>query len=76
MSLALIQGGGDIVEFLSDALERAQRGEFDAVAICCTTPSGIQWGSAWKEGTPAPWARLLASVTSAQHDMLAQAYHS
>ena len=42
MTLNLIQGGGDIVEFLSDALERAQRGEFDAVAICCTTPDGIQ----------------------------------
>jgi len=68
----LVYGGGDIVEALEDALQKAKAGEFDAVVIVGITKTGF-CGSHWAhvDDMAHPWARMLSAVASTQHELLA-----
>lgn len=69
--LRVILGNGDVVSFLENVLDKARSGEIDAVCICmCGTDAGLRWGWAYKPDAPAPFSRILATVASAQDDLL------
>lgn len=69
--LRLVYGGGEIVGFLREMLEAAERGEFESVAIATVEANGnIGSGLAFKDDASQIWARQLAAVANLQHDIL------
>jgi len=71
--LRLIPGGGDMVEAVEDLLEQIREGTVVGVVLCGITEKdggSCGWTWAYKDGISCPWARLLAIVSTAQHDLV------
>lgn len=70
-ALRLHVGGGDIVGYLEDLLERARAGEWQSLAVASVDRDGVQGvGFVWREDMPAPFSLILASVACMQHDLI------
>ena len=72
-ALRMIEGGKDIVEFCEGLLEQARAGEFTALAVA--TVEGpeedvLGMGYAYRDDMDHAFARILASVTSLQAELL------
>lgn len=69
--LRLVHGGRDLVETLEHHLERAKSGELEIVIVATVDRAGLQkWGWAYVDGTPVPWARMVAAIAGVQHDLM------
>lgn len=69
----IVHGGRDLVEVLEDALERAKSGELVGIVLCGVTANNhVGWHGAFVAGTPHVWARLVASLSSAQNELLTE----
>jgi hypothetical protein len=69
--LRVIEGGGDVVDYLEDLLESARKGEFEAVAVATVGSDGILGvGCSYRDDMDSAWARILASVVNLQHWLL------
>ena len=69
--LRLVHGGLDLVETLEHHLARAKAGELEIVIIATVDRESKQkWGWAYVDGTPVPWARMVAAIAGVQHDLM------
>ena len=69
--LRLVHGGIDLIETLEAYLARAKAGELEIVVVAAVDRDGVQkWGWAYVDGTPVPWARMVAAVAGVQHDLM------
>lgn len=78
--MQVVHGNKDVIELLTEELERAKRGELVAVAVCGVSPGdGLTTGTTYQgyavnADTPFPWPRLLAAVTVAHHRLSSGMY--
>ena len=70
--LQLIEGDGsaDIVQALEAALERARKGEIEALALVCLEDGIFEARYAWKDELNASWALFVAGLEHAKYDLL------
>lgn len=69
--LRVIEGGGDIVDYLEEVLRQAKAGEFHALAIASVHSDGsLGVGYAFRDDMDRPWAQIVASIVSLQHHFL------
>ncbi|MFY9350640.1 MAG: hypothetical protein WBL20_17100 [Sphingobium sp.] len=72
-ALRLVHGGRDLVETLEHWLEKARAGELEIVVVATVDRENVQtWGWAHVDGIAAPWARMVAAVAGASHDLMTQ----
>lgn len=69
--LRVMVGGGDVVSFLEGMLDKARRGEFEAVAIATLeSDHSVGAGLAFKPDADHLFARTLGAVTNLQAAIL------
>lgn len=68
--LKLYYGGGDLLEAIDDLRARVVNGEIEGLVIAAATKDMMcGWTWAWHDDMVAAWARMLAAVISAQHEL-------
>ena len=69
--MKLIQGGGDIVSLLDEALTLAREGKIDCVSIAAhTTDDTIMAANEYKPDARYVWARCLSGLEILRSDLM------
>jgi hypothetical protein len=63
-------GSKDVVAALEEALERARKGELDAVTIITLRDDAYTLSYAWRDDLPHPWAVIVAGLADGQYQLL------
>lgn len=66
----VFHGSRDVIEVLEAAIEEAKAGRLQGVIVCGIGPEGSGWQGAVNDGLEHTWARLQASVDTAQMELL------
>lgn len=70
MSLHLIEGGGEIVDFLERLMTMARDGKIDAIAVAVAETGGVTGTSLAFRASDALFPRTLGAVATLNYDLV------